>query len=75
MKPKITIRGTEPTYVALEAQKRGPMRIGQPSDGAEAPADLALPQTQRSRPKAERFHRGSANPTRDSISAWLPVRT
>jgi hypothetical protein len=43
MKPKITIRGTEPTYVALEAQKRGPMRIGQPSDGAEAPADLALP--------------------------------
>ena len=38
MKPKIADRGPEPTYVALEARKRGPIRIGDPIDSAEAPA-------------------------------------
>jgi hypothetical protein len=31
-----------PTYVALEAGKRGPIRIGQPNDSAEAPTEARL---------------------------------
>ena len=43
MKSKLTDSPLIPTHVALEARKRGPIRIGPPNDSAEATAVVTLP--------------------------------